>query len=425
MARRDFFVAMSSIGLTVDASAFYPSIEAHYGCGDFPFLRVADVNTYINYETCETIPEHLCSEYPTLLKVKPGDIVFTKGGSIARIGLVTRPAAVSRDLIFLNTSNMSAEDQIFLFLYFQTDFFNRALLRSSSQTAQPHLTITLVRELKTLSVTGKFKGLLQSTVETSFRLRENSIIRLNEAEARLLDAMNLSSWNSSEPLNYERSCRDVFTKGRLDSQFFAPRVSELMERLGIDGMTISDVAPARHERFKPSDSGSFNYIEIGGLGSDGTAIAETLPQKEAPSRATQLVRAGDIITSTVRPIRRLSALIAEEQDGNVCSSGFVVLNPQKISSEVLLTYLRLPLFCELMDLHTSATMYPAISEADLLSLPIPLIDSKTQLVIQQAVREAAASRHKANNLLEAAKRAVEISIEDSEAAALAYLKEVI
>ncbi len=421
-SRADSFVTMSSIGLTVNASAFYPSIEAHYGAGSFPFLRVADVNTYISYETCETIPESLCSQYPTLAKVNPGDIVFTKGGSIARIGLVTSSAAVSRDLIFLDTSKKPVEDQIFLFLYFQTGFFNRALVRSSSQTAQPHLTITLVRELKILAASEKLKGALLLVAEAAFKLRERSLSLLTDAETILLEAMNLSTWSPKETLSYEKNSSSVFAIGRLDSQFFAPRVSELMEQLRQGGLTIGDAAPARHERFKPDNTGIFNYIEIGGLGTDGTAASESLPQREAPSRATQYVRAGDIITSTVRPIRRLSALISPEQDGDVCSSGFVVLQPRGINAETLLTYLRLPLVCELMDLHTSATMYPAISESDLLRLPIPAIPANVQETIAAAIQQAADSRNTATNLLNAAKHAVEIAIEYSEADALAWLE---
>ncbi len=296
--------------------------------------------------------------------------------------------------------------------------------RGAYGAAQPHIAPTYLKNLPIPIFSNLIKP-ISKLVERSAATRTKGLEALLKAEKYLLNALALDNWKPPTPLSYVRSSNDAFTSGRLDSQFFAPRVSELMDRLGQDGLTIGDVAPARHERFKSSDSGSFNYIEIGGLGSDGTAVAEALPQKEAPSRATQFVRAGDIITSTVRPIRRLSALIAEEQDGDVCSSGFVVLTPQKISSEVLLTYLRLPLFCELMDLHTSATMYPAISEADLLSLPIPAIDTKTQLAIQQSVQEAAVSRQRASNLLETAKRAVEIAIEDSEATAMAYLQGVV
>ncbi len=131
---------------------------------------------------------------------------------------------------------------------------------------------------------------------------------------------------------------------------------------------------------------------------------------------------GDVITSTVRPIRRLSALIAPEQDGNVCSSGFVVLQPKQTAPEVLLTYLRLPPVCELLDLHTSASLYPTISEQDLLGIPFPDIDAKTAEKVVNAVRAAQVERQRASQLLNATKRAVEIVIETSETAALAYLE---
>ena len=46
--------------------------------------------------------------------------------------------------------------------------------------------------------------------------------------------------------------------------------------------------------------------------------------EEAPSRAQWFVKTNDIITSTVRPIRRLSALIESEQNNYICSSGFEI-----------------------------------------------------------------------------------------------------
>jgi type I restriction enzyme S subunit len=129
----------------------------------------------------------------------------------------------------------------------------------------------------------------------------------------------------------------------------------------------------------------------------------------------------DIITSTVRPIRRLSAQIDPDQNGYVCSSGFVVLEPTGIRPELLLTFLRLPIICELMDLLASASMYPAISEAEILGLPLPSVDDATEKAVVAAVQEGRAAHARAHSLLDAAKRAVEIAIEDSEAAALAYL----
>lgn len=175
---------------------------------------------------------------------------------------------------------------------------------------------------------------------------------------------------------------------RIDSERFSPRVMALLGHLGRDGLRLKDVASARHKRFSPKDSGEFNYIEIGGVNADGTVNAERLPQSQAPSRAVQIVVRGDIITSTVRPIRRITALIQGADDGFVCSSGFVVLKPQKIAPEVLFTYLRTQPICELMDLHTTASMYPAISEQDLLGLPIPRFSKNFETSIAAKVQRA-------------------------------------
>ncbi len=166
-----------------------------------------------------------------------------------------------------------------------------------------------------------------------------------------------------------------------------------------------------------------NTWTSGECGGDGTATSESVPCAEAPSRANQQVRAHDIVTSTVRPFRRLSAIIMPEQEGYVCSSGFVVLEPRHIAPEVLLTYLQLAIICELMDLHTSASLYPASSERDLQKLPIPKIDATTSAAITQHIRAAHTARHLARELLERAKRSVEIAIEQGEVAALSFLGE--
>ena len=89
--------------------------------------------------------------------------------------------------------------------------------------------------------------------------------------------------------------------------------------------------------------------------------------------------------------------------------------------EVLVAYLRLPIICELMDLHTSASLYPAISERDLLKLPIPRIPDQTATQIVSQVRQAHAARHEAQALLARAKRAVEVAIEEGEARGMTVL----
>ena len=87
----------------------------------------------------------------------------------------------------------------------------------------------------------------------------------------------------------------------------------------------------------------------------------------------------------------------------------------------MLVYLRLPIICELMDLHTSASLYPALSDKDLVGLPIPKIPVAVKKDIASLVQQSFTLKAQSERLLEVAKRAVEIAIEQDEDAGMAYL----
>ena len=77
----------------------------------------------------------------------------------------------------------------------------------------------------------------------------------------------------------------------------------------------------------------------------------------------------------------------------MCSSGFAVLQPKVVPPELVFAYLRLPAICELMDLHTTASMYPAISVPNILALPFrkPSPDGSKKIVEQVQAAQSAAS----------------------------------
>ena len=295
------------------------------------------------------------------------------------------------------------------------------LLRNARGTVQSGLNIDDLKALRIPNFSEHFKILCGDLVQKAQACLHLSTKVAHDAESVLVNALGLNEWRPLEPLSYARNFSEVFASERLDSQFHTPRVKELLSRLGQSGLTIGDIAPARREKFVTASVGSFNYIEISDIRADGTAGHNSVAMDDAPSRATWIVHSGDVLTSTVRPNRRLTALVMQNQNGFTASSGFVVLSPQAVPAEVLLTYLRLPVVCELMDLHTSASMYPAISDNDLLALPFPIISEAAKESIVTAISSAHKKRKVAFMSLETATQAIEIAIEDSESKALAYL----
>lgn len=409
------------------ASAFYPAATQLYGEEGTPFIRCVDcidfpmISTLQN-ESFERLPEHFIAANKSIRSVKRGELVITKVGSPCYTSVVHEHAVLALSRTVLGASNIRNVDPYYLMAFLRSHHGFSQLMRQREQTIQFQLTLERVRDVDVFMPSKTLQQRVAGLARSSFSALKGGRGALEEAEGALIRSLGLDTWEPPEAGSFVRSSRDARSAGRLDAEFFTPRVSSLLALLGRDGLAIADVAPARHDRFTPAATGSFRYIEIGSLDSDGTAQSEELPHREAPSRATQYAHAGDVITSTVRPIRRMSAVIGAEQDGCVCSSGFVVLQPQAVSSEVLLTYLRLQSVCELMDLHTSASMYPAISEADLLALPMPNVPGPTQRMIERSVQAARKAKVRATQLLEAAKRAVEIAIEDSEVAACHYLE---
>ena len=63
-----------------------------------------------------------------------------------------------------------------------------------------------------------------------------------------------------------------------------------------------------------------------------------------------------------------------------------------------------------------------IIDDDILNLPVPLLPEETQTEIQQKVIESFKLRKQSKHLLECAKRAVEMAIEQDEQTAIIWLK---
>ena len=239
------------------------------------------------------------------------------------------------------------------------------------------------------------------------------------AEAHVLAGTGLDRIRPLSRLSYVRRFTELQTEDRFDAEFFSPRYHQAMTVLRRDGRTLQDVARLSDVAFRkeehPQDA-TLQYVEIGSLVGEGEVTSTSVAVADAPSRAAWILDTGNVVTSTVRPIRRLSALIQPHQTGWVCSSGFGVLAPKGgsdgIEPEVLLTYLRLPIVCEILNLHSTASMYPAVPLERLMEIPVAIPDAKARKAIVTNVRSAIAARRAAADHLRMARRAIEDAVRE-------------
>ncbi len=111
----------------------------------------------------------------------------------------------------------------------------------------------------------------------------------------------------------------------------------------------------------------FIYIDVSSVNNKTLSIEETslIKGKDAPSRARKLIKAGDVIFATVRPTLKRIAVIPEEYDHQVCSTGYFVLRGKEfINNKYLFYYLQTDSFNERMEKLQKGASYPAVTDTE-------------------------------------------------------------
>jgi type I restriction enzyme S subunit len=153
----------------------------------------------------------------------------------------------------------------------------------------------------------------------------------------------------------------------------------------------------------------FLYIDISSIEEGAGRILEVkkILGKNAPSRARRVIHANDVIMSTVRPYLKSIAIIPEEYDNQICSTGFAVLTCKK---EILPKYLFYLLFSDVVIRQCNEMMvgahYPALrfDQVARIKIPLPPLEEQKRIVsrLEQLISRA-----------EEAKRLRKLAIEEA------------
>jgi len=197
--------------------------------------------------------------------------------------------------------------------------------------------------------------------------------------------------------------------GRMDAEFFAPKYARIDQRLRtVCKSTIGDFTSKAIRRFKSDLCTEIKYFDISSIDPDtGFATPSVIPVSEAPSRAQYMVKSGDVLVSTVRPDRNAVTLVRDSRVTAVASNGLCVLRPQGIAPEYVFAFCKTKHFRTLLSRYATASMYPAVSDGDVMNVPLFVGDKALALEVQQKVNSAFAKIEEARQELGAAISLVE------------------
>lgn len=239
----------------------------------------------------------------------------------------------------------------------------------------------------------------------------------SQAENLLLEELGLKDFTEEGELFCIVYLSEMKEAGRMDAEYFQQKYQKIESRIRKYGSrTLEEVienVPAKFDPAKEPDK-QFQYVELSDVNASiGTieGFSEMLG-KEVPSRAKRVLKEDDVIVSSVEGSLEKAALVHKDQENLLASTGFFQFRSKEILPEVLLVLAKSIVFQWQMEKRCTGTILTAVPKESIKNILIPVLPKPIQQKIAELVRQSHESRKKAKELLEEAKRKVEVLIEN-------------
>lgn len=392
------------------------------------FLQAADITTpFINVESMGCVQESDWIRYP-MGRVKPGELLIEVKGKAEKIALVPEDFP-KRTLVTGSCFKLSTRDEIdqyFLAAYLTCRYGQILKNRLKTNLLISYLAKNDLYSLPVPDASPNFKERIREVFVRCFEKERNSQIEIRAAESSLLDAIGLVGWQAPEPLSYVHRSRDAFASGRLDAQHFQPRFRALTDFIKATGQgaCLADWLNENQRGKQPE------YVEDGLPVVNSKHVLRGEVRLDGDNRNASfadddlLIRHGDVLMNGtgVGTIGRVAPYLHAYPA--IPDNHVTILRPkQGLDAVYLSVYLNsMPGQWQVDERLRGSSGQIELYPTDIAQFTVWIAPPAVQKDIRRSVEKSYDQKQCATRLLEAARRAVEIAVEDSEIAALKYLE---
>ena len=417
---------------SIVGSAFYPAATHLYESGDLPFIRCVDCISYPTItsrqnDLFERLPSDFVDEHKNIKRLKKGEIVITKVGTPCYTSIIYDLSDVALSRTVLGLKEIKGIHPYYLVVYLRSKYGFLQLLRERELTIQFQLTLGRVGDILIYKPSDHS---LEKIIAKCFNLYEQiskkSESLFNEAGNVLLSELGLSNWQPNHQLTFIKNYSDTKIAGRIDAEYYQPKYEEIVKVIQkySDGWDmLGNLVAINSCTIVPEKTQKYKYIELSNIAGNGEVIDCMVEEgQNLPSRARRKISAGDVIVSSIEGSLSSIALIEEEYNQALCSTGFYVINSEFFNSETLLILLKSLVGQLQLKKGCSGTILTAINEDKFGKIVLPKVSKYKQTQIREKITESSKLRKQSKHLLECAKRAVEMAIEQDEQTAINWLQ---
>lgn len=401
--------------------------KSYYG-GDTKFIKTDNLRDNI---ISEDFNHYLSDKGALKLKnvlLQPDDVIVTIiGANYSVVGRVARifddlgKSAINQNISLIRPKIKSG----YLTTFLTGKYGKQQLYYLSRQTEQVNLNNVEVGDVIVAIPSKEFEEKIHNLHTETHNLQIKSKNLYSQAEQLLLTELGLADY---VPDQVNISTRDLFEclqDDRFDAEYWLPKYDEIIERIkqykhGYDTFdslfTIGNQTSINLEK-------TYQYVELADVNSTLGMIENytELLGKELPSRGRMSLKRGDVIMSSLDGSLNKTALVTSNGQNIIGSTGFFVLSRRYFEPEVALVLLKSKSIQEYIARQAQGTILTSIPKTSLSRVVLPKISKDIQSKVKNFVQEAHTNNEQSKVLLEKAKRAVEVFVEQDEAQAIAYL----
>jgi len=366
-----------------------------YWSGTIPWLTVKDMRTRQPADSIDHISADAIKKSATNLIPKDTVIIATRVG-LGKVIRVPYEATINQDLKAL----IASADVYKSYLEYWIMSIAQYLESIGSGTTVKGIRLEALREIPFPLAPLDQQKQIASEIEKQFSRLDEAVAALKRIKANLkrykasvlkaaVEGKLTEEWRKRNPdiESAEKLLKRILAErkkkweeknpGKKYKEPVAPDTSNLQElpkgwvwaKLREIKEDIENVNP------KMNPDKDFIYLDIASI--DNTQQKITTPKrylgKDAPSRARQLIKTGDILFSTVRTYLKNIAIVYEKYNNQIASTGFCVIRPlNPINKKLFFYYVQTKSFLNSLNQIQRGTSYPAVRDSDVFEQVSPL-----------------------------------------------------
>ena len=391
-----------------------------------PFIRTSEIkNPIIDFSSTVYIDELTHFDNSSTI-LYPNDIVFTKiGANIGDVSLL--PDMYPQYNFSQNVAGASIIDKknsAYLLCFLLSKYGKFQIQRSVMLSGQGKLELNDIRHYKIPCLSTEFKSLISHCLDKVNDMRCDSVSLYDTANLYLYNQIGIYNSNLSKS-NFAYKRFSTFLKcGRLDAEYYQPKYDELFDKLkSFETKLLSEIVDIKKSIEPGSDAyqtSGIPFIRVADLSKFGLTTTDTYLSR-------------DEYDGVIRPKKDTILLSKDgsvgiaykiEEDTDVITSGAIlhlIIKDDSVKPDYLTLVLNSIVVKMQAERDAGGSVIQHWKPSEIENVVIPILSDNIQKQITENIRESFALRARSQQLLELAKTAVEIAIEQGEDRAMELL----